>query len=125
MKDKKELPPRNDIIIYDKDKHEDELKKNLQWRDCPKRLRPILQKLLVEMWDVLAKEGMRKSIRGYEFQIDTGDAKPVNCKTPVFGPHEERVISNLVQQLESKGLIEDDEGPWGSPIVLASKPNIF
>ena len=66
---------------------------------------------------------MRKSIRGYEFQIDTGAAVPLTCKVPVFGPHEERVILELVEQLEKKGLIEDDEGPWGSPIVLASKPN--
>ena len=25
--------------------------------------------------------------------------------------------------MEKKGLIEDDDGPWGSPVVLASKPN--
>jgi hypothetical protein len=33
------------------------------------------------------------------------------------------VILSLVNQLEKKGIIEDDDGPWGSPIVLASKPN--
>ena len=123
VQDKKELPDRNDVIEYDEDVHKEELEKNLQWRDCPQWVRPILREVLEDAWDVFIKEGMKRSIRGFEFHIDTGDARPITCKVPVFGPHEERVILKLVEQLQKKGLIEDDEGPWGSPIVLASKPN--
>jgi hypothetical protein len=28
-----------------------------------------------------------------------------------------------MEKLEKKGIVEDDEGPWGSQIVLASTPN--
>ena len=122
-KQKTELEPRDDIIEYDSILHEEELKMNLQWRDCPEWIKPIVLEMIKDNWDVFAKEGMKKSIRGYEFNIDTGDAKPITCKTPNFGPHEERVIILLVKQLDDKDLIEDDYGPWGSPIVLASKPN--
>jgi hypothetical protein len=57
------------------------------------------------------------------FNIDTGPAVPICCKPPRYGPHEQRVIGELVKQLEKKGIIKDDDGPWGSQIVLASKPN--
>jgi hypothetical protein len=66
---------------------------------------------------------MQRSIRGFEFHVDTGTVKSITCKTPIYGAHEERVIRELVKKLQEKGLIEDDDGPWGSPIVVASKPN--
>jgi hypothetical protein len=72
---------------------------------------------------VFAEDGMQRPIRGFKFHIDTGEVKPITCRIPVYRDHEERVIQELVKTLQSKGLIEDDDGPWGSPIVLASKPN--
>jgi hypothetical protein len=66
---------------------------------------------------------MQRPIRGFEFNIDTGSVVPLCCKVPRYGPHEDRVIRVLVEKLEKKNIIEDDEGPWGSQIVLASKPS--
>jgi hypothetical protein len=34
-----------------------------------------------------------------------------------------RAITVLVEKLKKKGIVKDDEGPWGSHIVLASKPS--
>jgi hypothetical protein len=120
---KNELPARNDLITYDPQKHADEIDKNIQWRDCPEKHRGVLRAIIEKFFDVFAQEGMQKPIRGFEFNIDTGTVKPICCKPPQYGHHERRVILTLVEQLEKKNIIEDDDGPWGSPIVLASKPN--
>ena len=40
---------------------------------------------------------------------------------PKYGPHESRVMNQLVAGLESNSIMEDDEGPWGALIVLATK----
>jgi hypothetical protein len=72
---------------------------------------------------VFAQEGMQNHIRGFEFNVDTGKVKPVCCKQPQYVPHESRVITTMVEKLEKKGIVEDDEGPWESPVVLASKPD--
>jgi hypothetical protein len=34
-KEQNELPPRTDLILFDKDKHEKELTEELQFQDCP------------------------------------------------------------------------------------------
>jgi hypothetical protein len=76
-----------------------------------------------KIFDVFAQEGMQKHIQGFEFNIVTGKVEPICCKPTHYGPHEGRVITALVEKLKKKGIIEDDEGPWGSPVVLASKPD--
>ena len=120
---KAELPPRDDLIRYDPVTRGPELDKNIQWRDCPSLLRPILREIIEKFYDVFSPDGMQKPIRGFEFNIDTGAVVPLCCKPPRYGPHEERVIRVLVEKLETKGIVEDDLGPWGSQIVLASKPS--
>ena len=117
------LPPRDDVIKFIPTKHNCELKRNLQWRDTPSEYKIQIENLIKEYWDVFAEEGVRKNIRGALFHVDTGETKPVCCKPPRYGPHESRVIDELVAKLEKNGLVEDDDGPWGALIVLAAKPN--
>ena len=76
-----------------------------------------------KFFNVFSQEGMQNHIRGFEFNIDTGKCKPICCKQPQDGPHKSWVILVLVEKLERKGIIEDDNGPWGSPVILASKPD--
>ena len=66
---------------------------------------------------------MRNHIRGFTCHIDTGNASPVCCRLPQYGPHEARVISELTRGLERNGLIEEARSPWGAQVVLAAKPN--
>jgi hypothetical protein len=120
---KQPLPSRDDLIKHDPAAHTKELDSNVQWRDCPEWCRPVVRAILEEYFDVFTQAGMQRPIRGFEFHIDTGKVKPITCKVPVYGHHKERVIQELVETLQNKGLIEDDDRPWGSPIVLASKPN--
>jgi hypothetical protein len=120
---KSKLAPRDDIIQFSKEKHQAEFDRNIQWREClPKYQKQILP-LLLEYWDVFAEEGVRKHIRGVSFHVDTGEATPICTKSPRYGPHESRVINELVEKLEKNGLVEDDDGPWGALIVLAAKAN--
>ena len=123
IKQKAPVTKRSDVVIWNKELHSEELETQIQYRDCPKEWQPIFDAIIKEYWDVFAKEGMQKPILGYEFNIDTSTTQPVCCTQPRYGPHESRVMSKLVQQLEQKGLIEDDFGPWGAQVVLAAKPN--
>jgi hypothetical protein len=120
---KNELPPRNDLIKFIPKIHGPELENNLQWKDCPENLRPRIKNIILEYWDVFAEEGVRKHIRGFQFHVDTGEVAPVCVKPPRYGPHESRVINELIDKLEANDIIEDDDGPWGAPIVLAAKAN--
>jgi ribosomal protein L21E len=120
---KSQLPPRDDLITFDPAKHQTELDKNLVWGDCPTEKQPVIKTLIMEYWDVFAEEGVRKNIRGIQFHVDTGEIPPICVKAPRYGPHETRVINDLVAKLEENGIIEDDDGPWGAPIVLAAKAN--
>ena len=79
--------------------------------------------MIIDKWDGFDKSGMKRHIRGYEFSIDIGTSKPICCKQPRYGPHEARVIGELVDKLDAQGLTEADEGPYGAMVVLAAKPN--
>jgi hypothetical protein len=120
---KQTLPPYTDLIKYDPKAHKTELDKNIQWRDCPAWCQPVVREIIEEYFGEFAQERMLWAIREFEFHIDTGQVKPITCKIPVYGDHEERVIQELVKTLQHKGLIEDNDRPWGSPIMIASKPN--
>ena len=122
-KQKKPLPPRDDIIVFDPKLHQEELEKNLKWGECPAKQRHKILKLIKKFWDVFTPEGLRRHIRGYQCRIDTGHVAPICCKVPRYGPHEARIINKLVNALERNGLIEDNEGPWGALVVLAAKAN--
>ena len=114
-------PPRDDIIYFDEAKDAKELQTNLRWRDCPVEHQPAITNLIKQYWDVFAEEGLRRPILGFECRVDTGDVKPVCCKPPRYGPHEARVMEGLVAKLFDNDLIEEDDGPWGALIVLATK----
>ena len=122
-KKKTPLPPRDDIIIFDPKLHQETLEQNLKWGDCPQLHRPKILTLIRKYWDVFTPEGLWRHIRGYECRIDTGDVAPICCKIPRYGPHEARIITELVNALEKNGLVEDDDGPWGALVVLAAKAN--
>jgi hypothetical protein len=89
----------------------------------PSSYNPPIAALIKLFWDVFDEVGVSRPIRGFLFHIDTGTVQPFSCKTPRYGAHEARVILELVAQLEAKGWINDDLGPWGSKIVLAAKPD--
>ena len=116
------LGPRDDIIVFDVDFHQEELNQNIRWERCPEEHRGAIEEVIREFWDVFASEGLRRNIRGFQCRVDTGATKPICCKPPRYGPHEAHIMIKLVTRLEDNGMVEDDDGPWGSQIVLAGKP---
>ena len=123
-KQKDTLPPRDDIILWNPDKHEKEFNANIQWRDCPEEYRPSLTALIKEFWDVFDEGGFCRHIRGFAFHIDTGNSDPVCCKAPRYGPHESRVLTDLVQRLLDYKFIDHNlKSPYGALSILAQKPN--
>ena len=53
--------------------------------------------------------------------MDTGDATPVCCRYPRYGPYDWEVIKGLSDVLHANDMVEDDDGPWGAQVVLAIK----
>ena len=122
-KDKQDIGPRMDTIYWDDTLHQPQFDQDIQWRDTPPEFIPILTRIIKRYWDVFDDNGVSRPIRGFTFHIDTGPVQPFSCTPPRYGPHETRVINELVQVLQDNGWIEDDEGPWGSIVVLAAKPS--
>ena len=48
----------------------------------------MIEAFIHAYWDVFDPSGALRTIRGYEFLIDTGAHKPTCCKPPRYGPHE-------------------------------------
>jgi hypothetical protein len=122
-KERHDLPPRDDLILRDPVLHQAQLDKNFPIGACPPEHQESILSIIKEFWDVFDEAGLRNSIRGYQFNIDTGNVKPICCKTPSYGPYEKVIIQKMVTSLDQNGLTEPDDGPWGSLVVLAAKPN--
>ena len=88
VRTKEQLPPQDDVILFDMLKHEQELQQNIQWDICPQEHKAMIIALIKAFWDVFAKEGFIKQICGIQFHINTGDTKPICCTLPDYGPHE-------------------------------------
>jgi hypothetical protein len=117
------LPERTDSIAFDPLIHQKEFDSNIRWGLCPVEHQATITDIVRRHWDCFAEEGLKKHIRGFSCRIDTGDVAPICCKQPRYGPHEASVMTKLVYHLQQNGLIEDNYGPWGALIVLASKAN--
>ena len=103
--------------------HQTQLDKNFPTSPCPMEHQESITAIIKEFWDVFDKAGLRNPICGYHFNINTGDVKPICCKTPVYGACQRVIIQKMVTTLNHNGLTEDDDRPWGSLVVLAAKPN--
>lgn len=115
---------RDDIIEFDASKHAAELHKGLRVSDkVPAEIKEQVRNIVVKFWNSFYEEGVRHTILGYEFAINKGDAKPVCCKRPNYGPYEAEIIMKQLKALLGNDWIELCYGAWGSSIVLAAKPH--
>ena len=72
---------------------------------------------------MFCEDGLRRPIREFSFQIDTGRNLSIYCKPPRYGPHESEVMQNQVERLDENGVVEEDYGPWGALVVPYEKPH--
>jgi hypothetical protein len=117
------LPPRDDLTLYNPEAHAKEIDCNIQWQRCPPEHQTVLRAIIEKFFDVFAPERMQNHIRGFQFNIDVGKVKPICCKQPQHRPHKSRVVAALADQLQKKVTIDNDTGPWGSPVTLVLKNN--
>ena len=57
LKTTKELPVRDDIIVFSHERHQHAFDKVIQWRDCPLEHRPVIDAMTREYWDVFDPAG--------------------------------------------------------------------
>jgi hypothetical protein len=117
------MPPRDDVEYWD-DKYQAEFDNGIKiGKHCPSGIKTRVIVVIKRYWDNLYKAGACRPIRGFEFVIDTGDATPVCCFSPVYGPHESNIINQQLEVLRSDFWSRRCGGPWGSMILLAPKPH--
>ena len=80
MVPKEPLPPRDDIVDFNPQKHQAELDKNLKLDNVPDQFKELAISTVKKHWDVFCSEGYHKHIRGFIFQVDTGDVELICCK---------------------------------------------
>jgi hypothetical protein len=90
---------------------------------CPEHIRDRVIGVVKKYWVNFFAAGSSRPIRGYEFVIDTGDAKPFCCRLPNYGPHESKIINKHLMALRTNWWILRFWGPWESMIVLTPKPH--
>ena len=66
-----------------------------------------------EFWDVFDNDGVKCVMCNLVVNVDTGTCKPICCRPPYCGSHKACVMDQLVNGLESDGLVEDNDSPWG------------
>ena len=81
-----------------------------------------LLECVMQCSDVFALEDSgRGEVIGIEHEIDTGDSPPIR-QAPRRVPFAVReLMSKMVQEMLSDGVIQESSSPWASPVVLVRK----
>jgi hypothetical protein len=60
---------------------------------------------------------------GVRHRIDTGNARLIRVPPTRLPLAKQAEVDNLLDDIKRKGVIEESEGPWLSPVVLVRKKN--
>ena len=78
--------------------------------------------LLQEFEDVIAKSDDDLGQTSLSFHtIDTEDNQPIRQHARRLPFHQHKEVSELVNSMLSRGIIESSDSPWASPVVLVRK----
>ena len=77
---------------YDEAKHGQIFKEELNVDHLSPLQESILTAVAKKHWRVFSKKSVTTPVKDYECEIDTGDAKPIRCKNPSFGPLETHLV---------------------------------
>ena len=59
-----------------------------------------------------------------EYEIDTGDAKPINCRPYRLSPTAQGILDTEIDQMLKAGVIRPSDSNWGSPVMLVKKKSL-
>ena len=83
-----------------------------------------LEKILREYFSVFSRNKMDLGVSNIiNHRINTGNTKPIACLPRRIPQAFEEKIDELVDDLLTKGIIEESDSPWNSPIVVVKKKN--
>ena len=110
--------------VYDENKHGGILRSELTIAHLTTVQQYILNAFVKKYWRVFIKKRVTTPVKDYECEIDTGNARPIRCRNPTFGPLEtplvEKAIANLVELGHGEQIYH---GEWLSMPLLAAKPH--
>jgi hypothetical protein len=83
-----------------------------------------LEELLAEYKDTFAvdNEDHRRTNKVYH-RIDTGDERPIRQPPRRLPLANQAEVSEMLDDMQRRGVIEESDSPWSSPIVLVRKKN--
>ena len=122
-------PPLTDIdpnfgVEYDESIHGSMLREHLDVAHLTPPRQLELTNLIKKYWRVFCKEGVPLPVKDYECEIDTGNARPIACKNPTFGPREQPIIEKAIAKLVELGHVKQiHDSAWLSKPLLAPKPH--
>ena len=109
---------------FDKAKHGNLLRAELNIAHLTKFQQEILTAVIKKYWRVFSKKGVTTPVKDYECEIDMGDAKPIRCRNPSFGPLETPIIEKAIAkpiELGYAGQVHQEE--WLFKPLLVAKPH--
>jgi hypothetical protein len=81
-----------------------------------------LEELLADYQDVFKTgSGDCGRIEKVYHRIDTGDTRPIRQPPRSLSLVKQALVTNLLEDMKSKGVIEESDSPWSSPVVLVRK----
>ena len=111
-------------VEFDEKLHGKMLKEELDIAHLTTFQQSVLTAVIKKYWRVFCKEGVTTPVKDYECEIDTGDASPIRCKNPRFGPLETPLIEKAIAKLMELGHVgQIHDGQWLSKPLLAAKPH--
>ena len=109
---------------YDERKHGETLRAELNVAHLTPDQQDTLTAVIKKYWRVFSKKGVTTPVKDYVCEIDTGDAAPVCCRNPTFGPRETPIIEKAIAKLIELGHVTQiHDGAWLSKPLLAAKPH--
>jgi len=81
-----------------------------------------LEELIAEYQDVFeTKSGDHGRTEKVYHRIDTGDARPIRQPPRRLPLLKQAEVNGMLEDMKSKGVIEESDSPWSSPVVLVRK----
>jgi hypothetical protein len=79
---------------------------------------------MIEYGDIFAacSEDYGQIDRVYH-RIDTGDARPIRQPPRSLPLEKQAEVSGILDDMQHRGVIEESDSPWSSPVVLVKKKN--
>ena len=109
IRKRRHAPPRlGDIdpefgVEYDDKTHGAMLCSELKISHLQPDQQRILTSIVKKYWRVFCKEGVTTPVKDYQCEIDTGNARPIRCRNPTFGPLETPIMEKAIAKLVKLG----------------------